>query len=1109
MTVCTRISLVLLLTFAFSLSTHPVNASDLDSCGNIGGQWVTTYSGCSDTPDREGASCDMYQCHCGPDYDPSPTVSRIKCRQPAWFPPSARCEYLLTEHVREWRCNDELTCIDNDGDGHYAYAPDCLKGDDCDDGDPLVNPGFTEVCGDGIDNDCNTATLDVCFTDEDGDSYFKEDGTDLDDTNPKVNADTAKTRDQGDTCQAKVPIGSTANVITGELEESIHLFTTGNISLTLYYSSQDAFARSLGISWSHNYDYKLTEQPSKNVLLRTPVGKYLLYTKSGNSYSSEPGDYSELRKEVSGFFVLTKPNGTIYTFDTNNKIASIVDRSGKTQAMAYNGDDLDTVTDSTGRIISFNSVDGKLASVTDPAGNGYLFSVGDSLDSITYPDDSIWMFSYQGNAFMVGKVDPAGSLTTYNYDEKLRIIEAIDPEVRSRSVSYPENNEDVRTTAFTERDGSIWLYSYNVQSDNLISKTDPQGNVTSYSYDANHNLIAKDEPGIGTSTFAYDVSGNMISSTDVTGNPTTYTYNGFGQVTSTTSTSGETTTYTYDEQGNLIKITDPVGSSNTFEYDNRGRLIRTTSASGVTTSLSYDSNGNIESITSTDGKTTTCTYDASGNCLSMTNAQGNTTQYEYDVKGQLIKVIDAHGQITFYGYDANGNRTSVTDANGKTTTFEYNFEGQMIRMVDAMGYVTNFAYGGSAEADKLTKLTDAKGQSTTFTYDILGNLIQETNPLGRQSDYAYDPAGRVTSKTDSNGNTMTYGYDTLGRLIDKTYPDGTQTTFSYDLDGNLLSASNQHITYNFTYDVTDQLISVSDSNSNLIDFSYDVSGKRTALSSNNGIVINYNYDEVGRLSVLQSPAGKISFGYDELGWRKLLQFPTGVATTYSYDTLGRLTDMMTGTGTRIIAQNHYTHDTVGNRISKQDVRSTTSYSYDDIYRLTAAKSNTPGNSPDKGKGNRHANVTDKQKEFYQYDPVGNRITSSEHKSYSHNNGNELLSADHRKYTYDANGNRTSKTTSAGTTTYIWDYENRLKQVVHPCGKTIGFAYDPFGRRISKIVNGVTTSFTYDSEDILFETTAGKTGNIYIHGPGIDEPLALLGQKGQPTIMQMDLVQSSP
>jgi hypothetical protein len=33
---------------------------------------------------------------------------------------------------------------------------------DCNDGDPSVNPGATEVCGDTIDNDCNPSTPDTC-----------------------------------------------------------------------------------------------------------------------------------------------------------------------------------------------------------------------------------------------------------------------------------------------------------------------------------------------------------------------------------------------------------------------------------------------------------------------------------------------------------------------------------------------------------------------------------------------------------------------------------------------------------------------------------------------------------------------------------------------------------------------------------------------------------------------------------------------------------------------------------------------------------------------------------------------------------------------------------
>ncbi|MCK4502891.1 MAG: RHS repeat-associated core domain-containing protein, partial [Desulfuromonadales bacterium] len=100
-----------------------------------------------------------------------------------------------------------------------------------------------------------------------------------------------------------------------------------------------------------------------------------------------------------------------------------------------------------------------------------------------------------------------------------------------------------------------------------------------------------------------------------------------------------------------------------------------------------------------------------------------------------------------------------------------------------------------------------------------------------------------------------------------------------------------------------------------------------------------------------------------------------------------------------------------------------------------------------------------------------------------------------QYQYDANGNRISRSSPEGTTTYTWDYENHLIGVTTPEGISSNYTYDPFGRRISKTVNGSTTNYSYDSEDILFETVDGSIGNIYIHGPGIDEPLALLGKKG--------------
>ncbi|MEC7947045.1 MAG: MopE-related protein, partial [Myxococcota bacterium] len=58
-------------------------------------------------------------------------------------------------------------CEDADGDGY------CVAGvgftEDCDDTDPTVNPGATEVVGDGIDQDCNDE--EECYADADGDGY--------------------------------------------------------------------------------------------------------------------------------------------------------------------------------------------------------------------------------------------------------------------------------------------------------------------------------------------------------------------------------------------------------------------------------------------------------------------------------------------------------------------------------------------------------------------------------------------------------------------------------------------------------------------------------------------------------------------------------------------------------------------------------------------------------------------------------------------------------------------------------------------------------------------------------------------------------------------------
>ncbi len=377
--------------------------------------------------------------------------------------------------------------------------------------------------------------------------------------------------------------------------------------------------------------------------------------------------------------------------------------------------------------------------------------------------------------------------------------------------------------------------------------------------------------------------------------------------------------------------------------------------------------------------------------------------------------------------------------------------------------------------------------TTAFTYDAYGRVTNTNFPSSLSETYAYDANSNLTSKTDRKSQTITYVYDEMNRLTSKTYPDSTAVDYVYDLVGKITQVNDPTGTYAFAYDNMGRLIGTTTSYTFLTRrsftnaYTYDAASNRTGFTDPESGSTTYSYDTLNRLTSLAPPSafgsGSFGFSYDALSRRTQLTRPNSVTTNYSYDNLSRLSTVLHQLSGSTIDGTGYTLDSAGNRTAKVDhlAAVTSNYTYDTIYQLTQA---TQGGSTT---------------ESYTYDPVGNRTASLGVSSYTTNASNEMTANSNASYTYDSNGNTLTKTVGSNTTTYAWDYENRLTSVTLPSsGGTVTFKYDPLGRRIEKVSPTFTSIFAYDGDNLV--ETVNSSGAVvarYTQTQNIDEPLAEL------------------
>jgi len=611
----------------------------------------------------------------------------------------------------------------------------------------------------------------------------------------------------------------------------------------------------------------------------------------------------------------------------------------------------------------------------------------------------------------------------------------------------------------------------------LLTHTDELGRVTSYSYDSAGNMSSVSVP-IGPDTFA----------------KTSYTYNNLGEVLTTTDPLGNVTTNSYDAHGNVLTVTSPppngstAASTTQFFYNPLGELTQITDPLGNVTKLAYYPAGLINTITDAQQNVTTYVYDAHGNRTSVTDAMNNLTQFAYDT-GDRLKTITYPGSTgtTGFTYDNRGRRTTVTDQNSKTTTYAYDDADRLTTVTDAAtpGNVTTYVYDTE---NNLTSIQDANNHSTTFAYDAFGRVTKTTFPAGTAEFYYYDAVGNLIQKTDRKSQTVTYTYDQLSRLLQKAYPDSTAVNYTYDNDSRLTQVTDPTGTYQFTFDNMGRLTGASSQYTFLTgrtfttSYTYDAASNRTGFTDPESGSTTYVYDTLNRLQTLTQPAafsgtGNFGFTYDVLSRRTQMTRPNGLKSAYAYDNLSRLLSVLHQSGATTLDGASYAVNNAGNRTSRtpQPSGTASNYGYDALYELTSVTQSSTTT------------------ESYTYDPVGNRLSSLGVSPYSNNLSNELTSTPSATYTYDSNGNTSTKVVGSNTTTYAWDYENRMTSVTLPgSGGTVTFKYDPFGRRIYKSSSTATSVYAYDGFNLIEETnSSGGVVARYEQAQNIDEPLATL------------------
>ena len=542
-----------------------------------------------------------------------------------------------------------------------------------------------------------------------------------------------------------------------------------------------------------------------------PIFTTNAYDLLGNLVSTLDGNNNLTQKSYNAIGQLLSQSNAMseaitYSYDGYGRVATETSLLGtRTNSYDVNGNLTHTVEGNENITYGYDQLARKTSSTA-------TYYAGGNVETTTY--------FYNSSDTLYKSIAPDGTTTVSSFDaygnKTNEAVTYVNTPAITQTWTFTSDIDQYfhRVSAHTEPGVSV-SYSYGA-GNRLSSEYYANGATKSYTYYSNGQQSSIVEGGVGTTSYAYDLSGNRISESYLNASnnsyyqSTTSTFDALNRVTAINDARADQPiqlTYSYDGVGNRIAVTDNTNSAapmvQWYGYDAVNRVLI---AKG---SLS----GNTVVCADTDRDAVSVTYDSQGRrytSLSFQNDVWVSERYTYNSDGLLWQVYRAES-ATLAAMPATLSLYSQQsyDSKGRVITLEqYQAFTQKRSTTTTVFDDINFT-----ETSTSTVTTEDSATQKVITTSITTTAKDATGKLLRtvrtDSGTTQNPPGAAATTDYSDTTTTVYAYRTDGKLstvaatvVDNhtaannikgtdpnKYLDSDTSTYNYDNFGYLISVT--------------------------------------------------------------------------------------------------------------------------------------------------------------------------------------------------------------------------------------------------------------------------------------------------------------------------------